>query len=333
MVDVDTTIREVNGLLPVDAVVWHGKPSIEWLDMTGIQFSEPFFNQTVARVRTHGTVEPIISGFEELIRAEKSVDYLDPSGFIFHSSRCGSTLVANACRCLNGAIVISEAPVVEKLISRFFTDLDDTGTKELLYSAILRAAVRLLGQRRLGNETRYFIKFSAVSILQFDRIRRVWPNVPAVILYRDPVEVMVSNLRNVPDWMRPESNPKTAAALVDVAESNLSMLGPAEFCARALGRFYSAAASAVDNKTLLCNYRRLSEDTFMRLVEFFGISISNEEADAIRKAIQVYSKDPSLPFESDSASKRDGASDLIKQMAEKWAREPYDILMSLEQTL
>ena len=325
-------IEYLKSWLPVDAVIKDGHPGIEWLDMSGVALTEPFFHQTVARVRKETASSlPLITDFDELIRLEKVSDSLPPSGFIFHSSRCGSTLVTNSCRALEGALVVAEPPVLDKLISRFFTDTDGTGAKELLYSVLLKCAVSALGQRRFGNERHYFIKFAVASVLQFHRIRRIWPTVPALFLYRDPIEVIVSNMQNIPEWMTIESNPKTSAAIVGVTEEDLTSLSPEEFCARALGRFYAAAASAQDENSLLCNYDKLSAETLLRLIEFFRVHITQEEADSIRQSASLYSKDPSRTFRADGDLKRAEASERVKELAKQWALLPYQHLIRLEE--
>lgn len=313
--------------LPVDAVVEQGRPAIEWLDMTGVTLTEPFFHQTVARVKE--TRNSVLSDLNELIRFEKGTDSLAPSGFIFHTSRCGSTLLANACRMLSGSLVVAEAPVVDKLISRFFTDTDDE-KKELLYSVLLRCAVSALGQRRFGKERHYFIKFAVASILQFSRIRRIWPTVPVVFLYRDPVETMVSNLRNVPEWMTIDSNPATSAAIAGVKEEDLRAVSSDEFCARALGRFYDAVAASRDDNSLLCNYNELSAEKLLRLINFFGVSATEEESEKIRASTQVYSKDPARTFQRDGDLKKANAPERVKQLAERWAMPPYQRLVELQ---
>jgi hypothetical protein len=324
-------IEQLRSWLPVDAVVRQGCPGIEWMDMAGVVFAEPFFHQTVARVRKEREpAPPLFTDLEDLIRVEKVLDSLPPSGFIFHSSRCGSTLVANSLKSLKDSLVIAEAPVLDKLISRFFTDMDETGTKEALYSVFLRCAVSALGQRRLGNERHYFIKFASTSILQFARIRRIWPRVPVLFLYRDPIEVMVSNLQNIPEWMTIESNPKTSAAVVGVRQTDLAFLSPEEFCARALGRFYSAAASGLDENALLCNYDELSPEMLLRLARFFRVSVSSEEAEAIMQTARLYSKDPSRSFRGDGQLKRAKASVRVREMAGEWALSPYQHLVELQ---
>ncbi len=319
-------VKRLRSWLPVDAIVRNGRPGIEWLDMSGIVFEEPFFNQTVERIRrTRVRAERVVSDLDALIQLEKISDSLAPSGFIFHSSRCGSTLVVNACKELKGSLVIAEAPAVDKLISRFFTDVDADGTKGLLYSIFVRGAISALGQRRFGNERLYFVKFACTSTLQFARIRRIWPKVPAVFLYRDPVEVMVSNLATVPEWMVIESNPATAAAIIGVSQSELERISREEFCARALGRYYSAAETIADERTLLLNHDELTPEVLLRLVKFFGVAPSTDETEAIGQTARLYSKDParSSTFQDDRDSKRTKASAYIREMAEVWAMPSY----------
>ena len=136
----------------------------------------------------------------------------------------------------------------------------------------LKAAVSALGQRPGGIANRCFIKFACSSTLKMHQIRRVWPNVPFVFLYRNPVEVIVSNLRSTPEWMKPQSNPKTAAAIVGVEVCDLENLTPEEFCARSVGRFLSEALASVDGQTKLFNYEELtSPDGLVEVVRFFGI--------------------------------------------------------------
>ncbi len=320
--------EQLKSWLPVDAIIDSGHPAIAWMDFSDVVLTEPFFHETVARVTATLNRQSVITDLDALLQLEKISDHLHPSGVIFHTSRCGSTLVANACRALNGSIVINEALVIDKLLSRFFTDSEPNSPKELLYMVLVRAAIIALGQRRLGNERHFVVKFACTSSLQINRIRRIFPNVPFVFLYRDPVEVMVSNLRSIPEWMRPDSNPATAAAIVGVELSHLRELSAEEFCARALGRFYAEANENRGPNTALLNYSQLTPETLLEIVSSFGADPSEEEADVIRDASRLYSKDltRSHTFVADSDSKRNSASAVIVEMAEKWAIPSYERL-------
>ena len=43
---------------------------------------------------------------------------LEPSGFVFHLSRCGSTLIANALQTAPGALVLSEPEILAEVLAR-----------------------------------------------------------------------------------------------------------------------------------------------------------------------------------------------------------------------
>jgi hypothetical protein len=315
--------------LPIDAVIDEGRPAIEWMDLRNVTFDEPFFHETVDRGKSQLKSRAVVTDLDFLLQLEKICDSVEPTGFIFHISRCGSTLLANACRELHGSIVMAEAPVLDKIASRFLTDVESNSAKELLYMLFLKAAVTALGQRRTETETRYFVKFACTTTLQMHRIRRIWPNLPFIFLYRDPVEVIVSNLKSIPEWMKPVSNPAAAAALVDVATADVAKLAPEEFCARALGRFLEEAKVNVESKTKFINYEQLTTTQgLIQAIRFLGVEPSNEEADAIQEVSRLYSKGPTRggDFQSDRQAKQASASTSVRQMAAKWALPFYESL-------
>lgn len=316
---------ELRSYFPVDAVIRDGKPQIEWLRMTDTAFSEPFFHQTVDRAREGNP--SIFSDLDVLLQLARPVPALSPSGFVFHTSRCGSTLVTNACRALDSARVIAEAPVIDKLISRLFTDAETGSTKEVVYLSLIRAATESF-VRDLEEGSRCFVKFACTSILQVKALRRVWPNVPFLILFRDPVEVTVSNVRNRPEWMNVDSNPAAAAAIIGVEVNQLSGMTDEEFCARALGRYYAAAESfAGDRHTILVNYADLSVETLIGILGCFGVVPSAHETTAIERSLLSHSKDPTRSFRPDSAEKRAAASAEVIEAVRKWALPAFQSLV------
>ncbi|HEX6284020.1 MAG TPA: hypothetical protein VFZ71_04070 [Pyrinomonadaceae bacterium] len=249
--------NDFQGWLPVDAVVVDGRPGLLWMNMTGVELVEPFFQQTVDRLRSARPArDERFTEFDTLVQLEKSFATVPPSGFIFHSSRCGSTLLANACRALDGAIVLSEPAAVDKLVARFITDVDEHGsTREILYSIFLRATVAALGQRRTGRERQLFIKFACCSVSQIERIRRIWPNVPWVFLYRDPIETVVSNMQNLPAWLQDEDH-RVLASITGTATSEVAEMTKEELCARSIAAFYTTAGAVLSCEPALSRDRR-----------------------------------------------------------------------------
>src|ERR1043166_3127673 len=84
---------------------------VDWVFVGGERFTDPFFEQTVSRCLTHPA--------NVLFRHQTSVEVLreiyeqrrglEPAGFIFHMSRCGSTLISQMLAAVKRNIVISEA--------------------------------------------------------------------------------------------------------------------------------------------------------------------------------------------------------------------------------
>jgi hypothetical protein len=321
-------LTDLRGWMPVDAVVVNGRPGLTWMDMTGVSLAEPFFQQTVDRVKSERPQRgETFTEFDTLVQLEKTFDSVSPSGFIFHSSRCGSTLLANACRALAGSIVLSEPPAVDKLIARFITDVDEQRTKEMLYSIFLRAVVAALGQRQSGNERHLFIKFACCSVSQIERIRRIWPNVPWVFLYRDPVETIVSNVQNPPAWLQDDDH-RVLASITGTLPADVAAMTLEELCARSLGAFFSIAHRVANDRALLLNYNQISLTEIANVLQFFGVKPAAAEMEIIAHKTQKYSKAASgeRVFVADSETKQLAATDLVREMAQRWAVNSYQLL-------
>jgi hypothetical protein len=311
------------GFLPVDAVVVDGRPGLLWMEMSSISLDEPFFQQTVDRAS--GNRRELFTEFDVLLQLENQLDSVQPTGFIFHSSRCGSTLVSNACRAINNAIVLSEANPIDKLIARFITDAGEVKTS--LYSVFLRGVVNALAQRRTGNEEHLFIKFSCCSFAEIERVRRIWPNVPWLFLYRDPVETIVSNLKDVPPWLL-DNDRRVLASIVDAAPGEVAEMPLEELCARTIGSLFSTAHRLANDGQLLLNYNQLSVAVISSVLRFFKVSPSTAELETIERASRMYSKDAGTKrtFIADTNAKHKLASDTVREAAAKWAIEPYQFL-------
>ena len=322
-------VESLKGWLPVDAVVANERPGLFWMDMRGVKLSEPFFQQTVERLRAELRARPeIFTEFDALIQLEKISDSLKPSGFIFHSSRCGSTLVANACKALENSIVISEAYAIDKLVSRFSSDGADGGIKELLYSIFVRGAVNAFGQRTPGKERHFFVKFSSCSVAHLAHVQRIWPDVPWLFVYRNPTETIVSNLSSIPEWLEPGKEARLLAGLIKTSIDEVISMRREELCARAIAGFYSIANQLANGNNMLLNYNQLSLPVLLSVIKFFKITPSTGEIEAVTRASQVYSKDThsERAFIADSDAKQLVASALVREMVERWSTGPYQLL-------
>jgi hypothetical protein len=78
-----------------------------------------------------------------------------------------------------------------------------------LQQKFFRAALRLLGRNADGKQKFLFVKTDSWHVMFFDRIRRWYPKVPAILLYRSPAEVLRSQdklkgMHAVPGLIEPE---------------------------------------------------------------------------------------------------------------------------------
>jgi hypothetical protein len=76
---------------------------------------------------------------------------------------------------------------------------------------------------------------------------------------------------------------------------------------------------------MLLNYKQLSVPVIANLLNFFKVDLSTEELDSIARTTKAYSKEASgtRAFVADTDTKQRLASDLVREMSERWADEPY----------
>ena len=237
--------KSTTGWLPVEigldlqpAVV--SEALVHWMEFGSTQLAEPFFSGTVDKLRAATPpAREMATDVETLLRVSSRLPATRPAGFIFHLSHCGSTLVANAMKTADRAVVVSESRPVSHLLRRsqtlspYLQDRWDRTRRMLLNSLF-----SLFAHYRTGEAEPLVIKFVSLDILGMQLVRSYWPEVPCVIVIRDPVEVMVTNLKGR-GWMSLKERPEYATGLLgwtDLPRPPAAMIDE-EFCARVLGSF------------------------------------------------------------------------------------------------
>jgi hypothetical protein len=310
--------------IPARCVPAHTRSTVTWMNFAGRSFDDPFFDQTVRRL--DGALEQ----YESDLRHEPEIEpgaSLEPTAFIFHMSRCGSTLFSNSLRALDDAIVISEAQPCNAALTPYsehvwpFEPAEWPAERDRL----LRRFVACLGQRLKGSERRLFFKFSSWNTVRMGIIRALWPATPWIFLSRDPVEVMVSNLASNTGWMTLKDSPAQTRALFGWRDADSSEMSPEEYCARVLGQFCWTAKSLKGPRDLVLDYRDLNLTKVIRVLGMLNIQPSPEETARMAPQFGIYAKDPhqARAFEEDSAHKRKQATAYQQEMASKWAYPAY----------
>jgi hypothetical protein len=297
-------------------------PAVEWRWFDDVRFTEPFFDETVERAvgRPFSLLYPLETGIETL--REAAAGSVPPAGFVYHLSRCGSTLVTQMLASSPRNLVLSEPPPVDVVLQSKLRGVPDD-----LRADWLRAVLGTLGRPRDAEE-RLFLKLDVWHVLDLAFVVSVFPDVPWIFLFRDPVEILVSHLSRVtgaqmiPGVLPPE--------LLGLGYESLQEISLTEYSARVLGRVASEAADqASTGRGLLVDYRELPEAVTGSIAEHFGLEPTDAELEAMRVAATLNAKNPVLPFVPDSEARRASASPEVVAAADRWARPAYDRLVEL----
>ena len=247
----------------------------------------------------------------DLVARAADAPSLRPSGFILHMSHCGSTLVSQMLASLSHNVVVSEAAPIDAAVQ--------IGQVETL-----AAMVAAFGRKR-GNERGYFLKLDCWHALALSLFRRAFPEVPWVFLYRDPVEVLVSQVRQRGAQMVPEFVHPSLYGLGDIGG-----IPNEDYCARVLEKICSAASANMDDGSgLLVNYNELPQAAWTKILPHFGVTPSESDDQAMRCAARQDAKAPRSEFVSDSAVKQLEASAATRMAAKTHLAGVYRALEAL----
>ncbi len=312
--------QDLAGWMPI-GFEWGAKgASVDWCYLEGIQFTDPFFENTLQRA----IAEPYrllfrrTTPLEVLLERAESHPGMEPDGFVFHMSRCGSTLISQMLAASPRNLSISEGWAIESALS---ADLRHRGVTDEDRVEWLRAVVAAIGQPRPG-VSRFFLKFDATHTLDLPLIRRAYPGVPWVFLYRNPVEVMVSQARHRAYWTMPGIVPIRGLRLTPA-----SFADQEEYLADLLEAICEAAlAHGEDPRGMFVNYTELPDAVFQRLASHFGCTWDPVELQAMARAASRDAKVPANSFESDSEAKQREAGEHLAALCQSKLIPVYERL-------
>jgi hypothetical protein len=314
-------LADLVGWVPIDLSAKPESRVVQWIDVGDASFDEPTFRLTVARrLSTPGT-RATATGLDALTQLPAIAPHLSPRGFIFHMSRVGSTLLANALRASpSNLVVVEPRPLNQLLVSPFrLSHPDDWG-------AWMVGLVAALGQPRKPSHEHYFLKFTSHNILQLNLIRHIFPDVPWLFIYRDPVDVMLSNLEWPARWSQIHENPPAGLNIFGIAPERLRAMSQAAFFAEVLRAFCEAALAAGPGRRAFVNYTQLTPQAIAGVADFFGVGeeIKVLPPERLRDVFMVDAKDPGRnSFVADSNAKRERAEPEVLRLCDELLAEPY----------
>lgn len=292
---------------------------VDWRFVGDRRFADPFFQDTLDCTPPDQCLScrMPLNAFSQF----DGLDCLEPSAFIFHASRCGSTLMSQLLATSTECIVISEAPVIDSALNLCHQQATDGHGPE-----ILKGILRAFGQRRCNDERHLFVKLDSWHISLLPWISQVCPDAPSFFLYRHPAEILLSHRRQRGSQMVP------GQIAPDVLGVDWQLNEPADldgFCLKVIASFFRSARRHAELGDLrLINYTQLPELIWTKFARLFSISQNDEAIQLMRQRSSRHSKHSNEQF----SEKKKPEAKRLKGEAIDEAKQCYDALEQLRLT-
>jgi hypothetical protein len=314
--------------LPIRAFWRDGGGWVDWCHFGKRRLTEPFFRDSV--------IGALRVPFNQAFRRESPIEALAewraaspglaPTAFILHASRCGSTLASQMLAALPGHIMVSEPPMLDAVLHAHG---HLHGLPREVQVEWVRGMVSALGQPRNG-ESALVIKLDAWNVFDLDVLREAFPATPWIYLYRDPLEIAMSQLRERASYLVP-GMVGPVLQLIPLAEA-LAM-PTEEYIARVLGAILEAGhARCADSGGILVHYNELPDILHDRLLDVFAIPDTEQARLQMNAVTRWNAKSPTLEFEADSARKQREASLALRDAVSRFAARAYGALEAARAT-
>ncbi len=304
----------MTGALPYRLIEHTDPPEIEWIWSDGAHYTEPFFEDTLARLRfANDANSPTRRPRTPLAALAATSPGLPVAGLIFHVSRCGSTLVTQMLARSPRNLVASEPPILDEILRLPDEAEAATGCDRM---ALLQGAARALAQPPAGGAERLIVKLSSWHLCSLPLLARAFPGVPLLFVYRSPLEVLVSLMRRPsPALVRDTLTP----AQLGITATERDALTGEEHAAAVVGSFFRAAQ---ESRTLLTPvaYENLPDAAVDVFPNDWCTAAERQE---LRHATAFDSKNPGQRFAPDTCGKRAEARPSLIAAAHRWCEPAY----------
>jgi hypothetical protein len=285
--------KHLQNWIPYKITDTANEPLCHWLNSYNKPFTEPFFDETITACKALRN-KPLNSTSSLAVFDEwcADVEYVKPTAFIFHISRCGSTLVSQLLGTDEQNICLAEVPFFDDALRLHFKNPRYNTDKA---GHLFTTALKFYAKKRNGTEKRLFVKTDSWHIFFYEQIRKLFPDVPFILLYRNPAEVLNSHskqrgMQAVPGLIEPELLGFEPA---EAFNTNLD-----EYTAKVLARYltrYLEISQKGDN-TLLLNYNQGPMAMIQSIAGFTNTPISQNIILKMQKRSEYHSKRPGQAF-------------------------------------
>jgi hypothetical protein len=287
--------------IPYRFVFENDRPLVQWLYVADMRFDDPFFDESIAACRSHtynSSRYKSISSPESMIEWSYWTEEL-PVTFIFHVSRCGSTLLSQLISLSEKYTVLSEVPFFDEIV-RLPYKIKGTDHKQI--EELFKAAVKLVGKKRTGKEEQLFIKTDSWHIFFHNLLRRLYPAAPFILLYRSPDEVVHSHQKHrgmqaVPGLIEP--------GLFGFSSEVINEPDLDAYTARVLERYLLVFEELLHhNSNLLIDYKEGVMHMMTRIAAHLNIEWETGHVQQMQERSKFHSKYPQQNFAEETGAKQ-----------------------------
>ncbi len=317
--------RKINfinkGFLPTHLIQQSTDTLVQWVNLSEEIPLEPFFERTVIKAITLHRSPFFYSSLDALTRTNERTASL-PKGMIFHMSRCGSTLLTNMFNKLEGTWAFGEPELLDEVFSIH------NGENDQEVMNLLRTVLQIYSHQT-AKKKNCVVKFPSYVTFTLPGIVKALPEIPRLFLYRDPVEVLASNLKS-PEQYWIYMTELVGMDRESITEQNTPLIN----CALALKETCEFFVRHFDQNSMVINYSQICDpDTaptvWNSILTKFNIEATSKDIAKSLAELKVYSKNQNEMFSSDSKKKKDNASAAVHAAAEKYLMPVYKKLESL----
>ncbi len=244
----------------------------------------PFYDDQIAQIARRSILSMLLTPrtrLDYLLKQAGSVEMLSPKGFIYHLSRCGSTLVANAMAASGCFTVLSEASYLRDLL------LDPQLSEE----DKVRGLKVLLSCH--GPDT--LVKLNAWDIQFFPLIQKAFPTAPSLFLVRNPEAILASHRRLAGIHMVPGNR---VADQIGVEVQGSLEDYQAEVLASLMEVMLIHGSRGMSDNRRMLDYRQVSLELIVEIAAFFGCRLSEHQKTSVAAMMKLDAKDISKRYAS-----------------------------------
>jgi hypothetical protein len=268
-----------------------------WLYVADKKYTEPFFHETTGKCRAFEENQKAfhaVSTLDGIIDFAKNIPSVAPKAFIFHVSRCGSTLLAQLLSLDKQNIVLAEPPIFDEILREI--SFKNPNISEQKIDESLKAVVKFLGQKRTDDEQNFFIKLDSWHIFYYEKLRKLYPETPFIFSFRRPDEVIRSQVQESGMHAAPGVIPPEIFGFT--LEEVLQVERPV-YIAKVLEKYFERYLEIIesDNNTLFINYAEGILTSLDKIEQFLNLKIELSVKQKMIERTQFHSKRPNTVFE------------------------------------